>query len=429
MALDTNWTAKRWVDKLTPGVVNTWDLLKKDFIQRYCPPSKTAKRLEYIHNFKQEIDESLYQAWERFNDLLYNCPTHDIKSHQKVKKIYKGFSTMNKQLLESHGPIPGMTPTQALIAIQTMADHSQKWHDETLSRSLSSSSNTDGLAAIVSKLDNLGRDMKKLKENVHVIQVGCQICERPHLDKECPLNEEAKQVGTTEILQHNLPPTKQNLRDFTQPCTIGNFNFYAMADLGASINVIPKGIFDFLKLTNLRKTNMLIEMADMTKNAPLGVVENVLVGIDKFLFPSDFVIIDRTPNEIVILGRPFLSMFLTGRLHLGFGGGQLNYSTWGQSYAESYKANSHDNKPRPRDYSFKEWMIVKVSHTNVNESVKKAMLKSWMIDYFEEALDPDKDPRGRSFDDYKWVFDLEIEQLANEYELGIGRKGHMLAMI
>ncbi|GJS54832.1 uncharacterized mitochondrial protein-like protein [Tanacetum coccineum] len=54
--------AKRWVDRLTPGAVNTWDLLKKAFIQRYCPPSKTAKQLEDIHNFKQESDESLYQA-------------------------------------------------------------------------------------------------------------------------------------------------------------------------------------------------------------------------------------------------------------------------------------------------------------------------------------------------------------------------------
>nr|GFA13062.1 hypothetical protein [Tanacetum cinerariifolium] len=83
-----------------------------------------------------------------------------------------------------------MTPTQALTAIHTMADHSQKWHDGTLSRSLSSSSITDGLSAIVSKLDNLGHDMKKLKEHVHAIQVGCYICEGPHLDKECPLNEE-----------------------------------------------------------------------------------------------------------------------------------------------------------------------------------------------------------------------------------------------
>ncbi|GJW04109.1 hypothetical protein Tco_1562965 [Tanacetum coccineum] len=86
-------------------------------------------------------------------------------------------------------------PTQALTTIQTMDDHSQNWHDRTSSRNVSNSNNTDGLAAIISKLDNLGRDIKKLKENFHAIQVGCQICEGPHLDKECPLNEEVKQLS------------------------------------------------------------------------------------------------------------------------------------------------------------------------------------------------------------------------------------------
>ncbi|GJS53635.1 cysteine-rich receptor-like protein kinase [Tanacetum coccineum] len=54
--------AKRWVDRLPPGTVDSWDLLKKAFIQRHCPPSRTAKQLEEIHNFKQEGDETLYQA-------------------------------------------------------------------------------------------------------------------------------------------------------------------------------------------------------------------------------------------------------------------------------------------------------------------------------------------------------------------------------
>ncbi|GJS11839.1 hypothetical protein Tco_0368635 [Tanacetum coccineum] len=139
----------------------------------YYPPSKTAKQHEEIHNFKQEGDETLYQAWERYNDLLYKCPTHDINSYQK-------------------GPIPGMTHAQALTAIQTTADHSQKWHDGSFSRNVDSSSNTKGIVAVVSKLDSLGRDMKKLKENVHAIQVGCQTCRGAHLDKECPLNEEVK---------------------------------------------------------------------------------------------------------------------------------------------------------------------------------------------------------------------------------------------
>ncbi|GKD55453.1 hypothetical protein Tco_1288840 [Tanacetum coccineum] len=44
--------AKRLVDRLPLGTVDSWDLLKKAFIQRYCPPSKTAKQLEEIRNFK-----------------------------------------------------------------------------------------------------------------------------------------------------------------------------------------------------------------------------------------------------------------------------------------------------------------------------------------------------------------------------------------
>lgn len=46
------------------------------------------------------------------------------------------------------------------------------------------------MAAIINKLDNLRRDMKKLTEIVHAIQVGCDICDGMHLSKECPLNEE-----------------------------------------------------------------------------------------------------------------------------------------------------------------------------------------------------------------------------------------------
>nr|GEW16695.1 hypothetical protein [Tanacetum cinerariifolium] len=118
--------AKRWVDRLPPRIIDSWDLLKKAFIQMYCPLSKTAKQLEEIRNFKQEGDETLYQAWKRYNDLLYKCPTHDINKNQKVNILYNGLGAMNRQLLDSQGQIPGMTPVQALTAIQTMADHSQK---------------------------------------------------------------------------------------------------------------------------------------------------------------------------------------------------------------------------------------------------------------------------------------------------------------
>ncbi|GKD57587.1 putative reverse transcriptase domain-containing protein [Tanacetum coccineum] len=77
-----------------------------------------------------------------------------------------------------------------------------------------------------------------------------------------------------------------------------------MKDLGVSVNIMPKSMFEHLKLTNLKKTNILVEMADMTKKAPVRIVETILVKINKFLFPSDFIIIDMLGehNGTMILG-------------------------------------------------------------------------------------------------------------------------------
>ena len=50
--------AKRWIDWLPAGNVNTWNFLKKHFIQRFFPPYRTSKQLEEIHNFRQEEDET-----------------------------------------------------------------------------------------------------------------------------------------------------------------------------------------------------------------------------------------------------------------------------------------------------------------------------------------------------------------------------------
>ncbi|GJW49169.1 hypothetical protein Tco_0090520 [Tanacetum coccineum] len=65
----------------------------------------------------------------------------------------------------------------------------------------------------------------------------------------------------------------------------------------------------------------------------------------------------------------------------------------------------------------------------LTEPVKKALLKLWLIDFFRDESGIIKEPLPMSFYDYKWVFDLEIDQLADEYELGIGKKGHMLDKI
>ncbi|GJR78531.1 ribonuclease H-like domain-containing protein [Tanacetum coccineum] len=58
---------RNWKNMLPAGSITTWDLLEREFIWKYCPLFKTARTLEEIRNFKQGMDETLYQAWERFS--------------------------------------------------------------------------------------------------------------------------------------------------------------------------------------------------------------------------------------------------------------------------------------------------------------------------------------------------------------------------
>ncbi|GJR91663.1 reverse transcriptase domain-containing protein [Tanacetum coccineum] len=122
-------------------------------------------------------------------------------------------------------------------------------------------------------------------------------------------NTQDEEDVSSKIFPCQLPTKELNPGSFTLPCTIESLNFYAMADLRASVNVIPKSMCAFFKLTRLKKTDMLVEMSDMTIKALVGIVENVLGKIDKFLFPFDFAVIDMLVerNETMILGRPFLA--------------------------------------------------------------------------------------------------------------------------
>nr|GFD24298.1 reverse transcriptase domain-containing protein [Tanacetum cinerariifolium] len=82
-----------------------------------------------------------------------------------------------------------------------------------------------------------------------------------------------------------------------------------LADLGASINLMPLSIWKKLRLPTLNDIKMVLELADRTISKPTGVAENVFVKVGKFYFPADFVVLDfvAEPRVPLILGRPFLS--------------------------------------------------------------------------------------------------------------------------
>ena len=87
----------------------------------------------------------------------------------------------------------------------------------------------------------------------------------------------------------------------------------ALLDLGATVNLLPYSMYKQLGLGELKPTNITLSLADRSVKIPKGIVEDVLVKIDKFYYPVDFVVLDTEPiasgpNHVpIILGRPFLA--------------------------------------------------------------------------------------------------------------------------
>ncbi|XP_038879259.1 uncharacterized protein LOC120071209 [Benincasa hispida] len=103
----------------------------------------------------------------------------------------------------------------------------------------------------------------------------------------------------------------KDLGSFTLPCLIwGKEVENALCDLEASINLMPLSIFKKLNIGNGRPTIVTLQLADRSITHSEGKIEDVLVQVDKFIFPVNFIILDyEADTEVpIILGRPFLTI-------------------------------------------------------------------------------------------------------------------------
>ena len=87
----------------------------------------------------------------------------------------------------------------------------------------------------------------------------------------------------------------------------------ALLDLGASVNLLPYSMYKQLGLGGLKPTSITLSLADRSIKIPKGIMEDVLIKVDKFYYPVDFVVLDTEPATVganyvpIILGRPFLA--------------------------------------------------------------------------------------------------------------------------
>ncbi|KAK5829964.1 hypothetical protein PVK06_013758 [Gossypium arboreum] len=161
---------------------------------------------------------------------------------------------------------------------------------------------------VLSQMPNLAKFLKELLSNKRKLDAISHV--------------ELNAVSSA-ILKNELPNKLKDLGSFTILYLISSLSVNnALADLGASINVMPYKMFKRLGLGKPKQTRMSIKLADKTIRFPKGIIEDILVKIDKFIYPVDFVVLDMDKdNEVpLILGRPFLA---TARTIINVGTGEL----------------------------------------------------------------------------------------------------------
>ncbi|GJS10220.1 ribonuclease H-like domain-containing protein [Tanacetum coccineum] len=150
------------------------------------------------------------------------CPQHYLTDMQEVILFYNGLDVLTRQILDSKGVIPSKTAADAKVAIQEMAEYSQKWHNGTSLRTRGTKT-SNGLAAIQAQLNNLGREIKKVNEKVHAAQ---GIIEQQGQDSTNEIMETLHEQGLARKRFKSLPnATKTNPRDQVKSISTARADF------------------------------------------------------------------------------------------------------------------------------------------------------------------------------------------------------------
>ncbi|GKE56355.1 reverse transcriptase domain-containing protein [Tanacetum coccineum] len=150
------------------------------------------------------------------------------------------------------------------------------------------------LGDVLAGMPNYGKFIRELISNKHKIkQISAAF-----------LSDES-----SAMIQNKVPPKLGDPESFLIPCNFNKTFFCnALADLGASINLMLYSLYAKLSLETLKPTKISVRLADRSFQYPVRIAKNILVEVGKFTFPTDFVIlkIEEDTKVPLILGRPFL---------------------------------------------------------------------------------------------------------------------------
>ncbi|XP_058725740.1 uncharacterized protein LOC131597035 [Vicia villosa] len=195
--------ARAWLQSLSANSITTWNELKKVFLARYFPPSKTAMLRAQINGFRQRDNESLFEAWVRYKDMVRLCPHHGLEQWLIIHTFYNGLLYNTRLTIDAAagGALMDKEYADAYALIESMAQNHYQWGSERAQsektfgkKSLAKSGmyEISSLDRVNAKVDALTQKIENLTiapvATVAAVSPNCEICGTSgHAAPECQL--------------------------------------------------------------------------------------------------------------------------------------------------------------------------------------------------------------------------------------------------
>ncbi|KAH9681318.1 hypothetical protein KPL71_026936 [Citrus sinensis] len=185
-----------WLNSLPSDSIITWNELADKFLMKYFPPTKNAKLRNEIISFHQLEDESLYEAWEIFKELLRRCPHHGIPCCIQLETFYNGLNLSTRLMVDAsaNGALLLKSYTEAYEILEKIANNNYQWPSarQPTTRGSAGVHNIDAITALsaqVTSLTNMVKAMTSAPATLKpVTEISCVYCGEEHDFDNCPRN-------------------------------------------------------------------------------------------------------------------------------------------------------------------------------------------------------------------------------------------------
>ncbi|XP_062115229.1 uncharacterized protein LOC133829536 [Humulus lupulus] len=156
--------ARAWLNSLPSDSVTTWQELAERFLTKHFPPTKNAKLHNEITSFQRLKEESLYEAWERFKELLRKCPHHGIPHCIQMETFYNGLNAHTRMVVDAsaNGALLTKSYNEAYEILERISNKNYKWPTSRLStgRKVAGIHDVDAITSLAAQVSSISNMLK-----------------------------------------------------------------------------------------------------------------------------------------------------------------------------------------------------------------------------------------------------------------------------